>query len=408
MMRRILYVLVALLAACTVVASPVSAADPPAIPSTPEEVHAVAHDALADGILQYMRATYLGEQIDHPDAATLQEAWTHYPEYPRRIVDSVGAEITIYKPLQRIVAYNYHWVYPLDSNEVVVGVCNSAMSDALIYPSVTSKINVGGGGPYPPDIEKIFACDPDAVLTYTELGPGPEFFEAKLPASGEVSRLDFIRPETLREEMLKLGYLLDRTGCAQDYVAWFDRNVNEIEDRLATIPEEERVRVFLDIGAGQTIDRRTVGYGGHMHYHCTDAGGINVAADSVGSAGTVNAEWILQQNPDIILALTYDGGYEKDDPAPLIAHHDELGAISVLQNVPAVKNDRVYCISYKYAYDPHYPAALATIAKWLYPEHFADIDPAAIHQEYIDTFLGVDYKVAEHGVYGYPEDGTER
>jgi iron complex transport system substrate-binding protein len=206
--------------------------------------------------------------------------------------------------------------------------------------------------------------------------------------------------------MLKLGYLLDRSENAQEYVAWFDRTVGGIEERLAAIPEEDRVRVFIDIGSGQTNDRRTVAEGGHMHYHCTDAGGINVAEDYTGSTGTVNVEWILQQNPDVILGLTYDGGYETDDPAPLIAHHDELATIPALRNVPAVADDRIYCISYKYAYDPHYPAALATIVKWFYPGEFADIDPAAIHQEYIDTFLGVDYRVADHGVYGYPDDRT--
>jgi len=400
-MRNRLLLLALVITLVTVVV-PVSAADYAAIPSTPDEVHAVAHDALADGVIQYMRAAHLGEKITHPDAATLRESWTYYPEYPRRIVDSVGKEITLYKPLKRIVAYNYHWVHLLDSDEIVVGVANSAVSDAVIYPSVTSKVNIGGGGPYPPDLEKIFACDPDAVLTYTELGPGPEFFEEKLPKSVQVIRFDFIRPETLREEMLKLGYLLDRNENAQAYVAWFDRHTNEIERRVADIPEDERVRVFLDIGAWQTTDRTTVAAGGHMHYHCTDAGGINVAENYAGKSGTVNAEWIMQQNPDIILGLTYSGGYDTDDSAPLVAHHDELVTMSVLQNIPAVKNDRVYCVSYKYAYDPSYPAVLATIAKWFYPERFTDIDPAAIHQEYIDTFLGAGFKVTEHGVYRYP------
>ena len=398
--------LLALVIALVTVVVPASAVDYAAIPSTPDEVHDVAHDALADGVIQYMRAAHLGEKIAHPDAATLRESWTYYPEYPRRTVDSAGKEVTLYKPLKRIVAYHYHWVYPLGAGDIVVGVAGSAVKkDAVIYPLVTSKVDVGGGGPNEPDLERIFACDPDVVLTYTKLGPGPEFFEEKLPKSVQVIRFDFNRPEMLREEMLKLGYLLNRTENAQAYVVWSDHLVNEIKRRVAEIPEDERVRVFIDKGAGQTTDRRSATTGERMHELCTDAGGINVAENHAGKSGTVNVEWIMQQNPDVILGQTYSGGYATNDYAPLVAHHDELATMPVLQDVQAVKNDRVYCISYKFGTGPSYPAALATTAKWFYPERFTDIDPAAIHQDYIDTFLNVDYSVADHGVFGHPGEG---
>jgi iron complex transport system substrate-binding protein len=43
------------------------------------------------------------------------------------------------------------------------------------------------------------------------------------------------------------------------------------------------------------------------------------------------------------------------------------------------------------------------MAKWFYPEEFEDLDPQAIHQEYVDKFCGIDFDVTKHGVFVYPQ-----
>ncbi|HDS63457.1 MAG TPA: ABC transporter substrate-binding protein [Methanofollis liminatans] len=375
-----------------------------AVPTTPEEVQAVAGDVLAEEIISFMEAEHCGGTGDHLSRADLQDAALNYPEYPRRIVDSTGKTITIVRPLTRIVAYNSHWVTPLHQEDKIVGVANSAVRAAVINPYALGKINIGGGGPTFPDIEKIYECDPDAIITYVTLGPGDDFFVDKMPPSVKVIRMDFLEPSYLREEILKIGYLLDCEEEAARYVAWHDRYVDEIKERTAAIPDDERIRVFIDVGASGGADRRTASEGQYMHTHCTDAGGINVAADTVeAKTGVVNTEWIAQQNPDAILGLCYAGGYETDDPAELADHYSDLLGQKILTFTPAVKNNKVYIISYRYAYGLQYPAALATIAKWFYPDRFADLDPEAINQEYIDRFHGVDYDVTEQGVFTYPD-----
>jgi iron complex transport system substrate-binding protein len=45
----------------------------------------------------------------------------------------------------------------------------------------------------------------------------------------------------------------------------------------------------------------------------------------------------------------------------------------------------------------------AYIAKWLYPDLFEDLDPKALHQEYLTRFLKLDYDLDERGVFVYPE-----
>ena len=70
-----------------------------------------------------------------------------------------------------------------------------------------------------------------------------------------------------------------------------------------------------------------------------------------------------------------------------------------LQQVKAVKENRVYVTRFLWA---AHPIMALYMAKWLYPDIFEDLDPQAVHQEYIDTFQGVDFDVGEHGVFMYP------
>jgi iron complex transport system substrate-binding protein len=43
------------------------------------------------------------------------------------------------------------------------------------------------------------------------------------------------------------------------------------------------------------------------------------------------------------------------------------------------------------------------LAKWFHPDLFEDLDPKAIHQEYLTEFQGLDYKLEEHGTFVYLE-----
>jgi len=46
---------------------------------------------------------------------------------------------------------------------------------------------------------------------------------------------------------------------------------------------------------------------------------------------------------------------------------------------------------------------VAYMAKWFHPELFEDLDPKAIHQEYLTRFQGLDIDLDKKGVFVYPE-----
>ncbi|OPY37802.1 MAG: Periplasmic binding protein [Methanoregula sp. PtaU1.Bin051] len=392
---------------CCIFPPPASAAlAADGIPQTTEEIHEYAQVVMRDEILRYCSAEYTGTSIPHLSSEDLADAVKHYPAYPRRITDSANTTITIIRPLKNIVAVNSMPLGVLDAGDCITSVSSVVPEGATLAPWLAEKTDVGGGQ-NGPDFEKILSLHPDAILTYTQFGQGREFYEDRLPDGVPVIRLDFIRPSTLATEMKKLGYLLNRTDRSSAYVSWHDGIINEINRRLDTIPQGEKARVFIDVWSntftGTGNERRTVS--DSMYYsrsYCSDNGGINIAADLQNPQGTVDIEWIAQQDPEIILGSAYHGGYAAENSGDLKSQYDELSGLPALKEVQAVKNKRIYILSFRYVMGLSYPAARAQAVQWIYPDLFADMNPDAIHQEYVDMFYNVSYDVTRNGAFHYP------
>ncbi len=385
-------------------AVPAAALPDGGVPATPYEVGETARCVLADGIIRYMNAAYAGGAPDHPERDDLCTAALHYPAYPRRITDSSGKLVTIYAPVERAVILNSDLgeaVTILGAGHRVAGVSHSMKKYHRLMPGLCEKNDVRGWSE--PDIEAVLACSPDIVFTYSRW-PAADRLDDKLPLSVRVVRLDFYKATTLRDEMITLGYLLDRSGKAEEYAAWHDTYTDLIGERVSEIREDERVRVYLDSGGGKTSGRGTYSTGTGLHDLCTAAGGANIAEGYVSGYADVETEWILKEHPDVIIGISYKGGYETDDAAAMADYYDEIMGQPGFQEIRAVTEGRVHIIANAYAFAPGYPAALAQMAKWLYPGLFEDLDPVAIHQEYIDRFVGIDYNVSEEGAFIYPRN----
>jgi ABC-type Fe3+-hydroxamate transport system substrate-binding protein len=137
--------------------------------------------------------------------------------------------------------------------------------------------------------------------------------------------------------------------------------------------------------------------------YCVVAGTINIAANAVGPSGTIDTEWIMKENPDAILGLAYKGGYNTDNISDLKNQYDEIMSLPLLQNVSAVRNNRVYVIGFRFTNGPTYPAAYAAIAKWMYLICFAILKILRRFIRNMSPGILVDYNVSEHGVYYYPK-----
>jgi iron complex transport system substrate-binding protein len=319
-------------------------------------------------------------------------------------IDAAENTATVKMPIERMVILNTDFaeaIAVLDERDKVVGVTHTTKECTKFLSEISAMTDIGDWST--PDIEAILACDPDTVCVYAKW-PGAEKLDDKLPDDLNIVRLDFYKAETLREEMIKLGYLLNKKERTGEYLRWHDRYVDAINEKVSGIPDDEKVRVFIDSGGGKTFGRKAYSTGTGMHDLCVCAGGVNIAEGYVEKYADVETEWILEQDPDIIIGLSYKGGYETNDNTLMKVHYNDILALPGFANVAAVQNERVHIMSSGFAFAPHYPASLAMMAKWLYPEKFDDLDPEVIHQEYIDTFIGIDFDVSGEGVFEYPPD----
>ena len=72
-----------------------------------------------------------------------------------------------------------------------------------------------------------------------------------------------------------------------------------------------------------------------------------------------------------------------------------------------MQDNRVHIISGDLTLKSGLPIGIAYQAKWYYPELCEDVDPQAIHQDFVDRFCpGLDFDVRTHGVFAYPEPAS--
>ena len=318
------------------------------------------------------------------------------------LIDTANRTVTLKMPIERIVAVtddSAEALRVLHATDKVVGVSVETLENFVYLPEFNQTPNVGKWNE--PDIERILTLDPDLVISYKSATP--KYIEPKLNDTHIPSvALDLYRADDLPAEMKMLGYIVGKTAEADKYLELFNEVTDTVSEKTSTIPEDKRVRVYLEGSAD--LKTYTKGKGGDLA--CTMAGGVNLASNLEGSYPEVESEWVMVQNPEVIVRLAQPSeipcGYEIDDPSGFEAKRDEILARTGWSNITAVKDNRVHMLLYEFGASPGVPVTIAYMAKWFYPELFEDLDPQAIHQEYLTEIQGMDYDLKEHGVFVYP------
>lgn len=311
-----------------------------------------------------------------------------------------GKPVTIKKPVERMIVlstYATEAVRLLKSTDRIVGVPTYVSTQhARFFPELVELPTIGSG--FKPDIEKVIELEPDMVIAYAT-SPKPEEFEDKLPESITVVYLDFTQADLMIEDFAKLGYILgkkDEAGEIADFYREFDSSINE---QVGELSEDERPGVYIESIWNSESKYKAIGKNTGADNAITMAGGVNIA--DFDDHKIIDAEWVITQNPDVIIAQVFTGmgcGYEYDDPSGLEAVRESIMNRPELAEITAVKENRVYCISIQVTTKPRYFVGVAYLTKWFHPELFDDFDILAEHAEYLEKFQGVPYQ----GIYVYP------
>ncbi len=341
--------------------------------------------------------------LDEDDLARVEEIIGGDPT-TITLIDSTERVVTVDIPVERIVPLHMRHataVIVLGGEDKIVGVGSTVLERDVLFPELSELPSAGSHKE--PDLEAILELEPDLVITFTNF-PTQDQLEDKLPPEVAVVRFDLSMIDTLKGEMMALGYLIGNREQVNDYDEWYDHYMETVQERVSDIPEEDRVKVFMERESPAREASVRWAYASDTGYTdlCNIAGGKNIATEKIEYNGDVEAEWVMEENPDVIIGLSYSGGYNVDDDAPLGAYRDGIMSAPGFDLIDAVKNDRVHVISGDFALGPQMTIGTVAVAKWLYPELFSDLDPEAIHKEFLKDLMHADYNPDEHGAFVYP------
>jgi iron complex transport system substrate-binding protein len=319
------------------------------------------------------------------------------------LVDSADRIVTVKKPVERTVlasgssAYFAEAIQIFGAENKIVGVSDFIEMCDIYYPKLSKLPSVGG---YPADYEAILSLNPDLVTVPYHVAEKAE----KLLSGITVVALNFWNADVYTEELMKLGYIFGEEEAAKHYIDDFhDKYIGLIKEQTEKLSEEGKPKVYLENGYG---DYKTYAAKSGAQQFIDITGGKNIFVDIPKGSVDVDPEAVVERNPDIIIRYINHKdaggrGYHSDDVSTLKAVWEDMMNRPELANVTAVKNKRVYIINSGLQYGAAYPIALTYWAKWFHPDLFEDLDPQAIHQEYMDAFFGIDFNVYEHGIFVY-------
>ena len=338
-------------------------------------------------------------------------------------IDIFGEAVTVNKPIKRLANVGYCSIditRMLGAMDILLPIVGYDRSNWPSFYPVMSKWAVVGYEPDNCDFEYILSLEPDAVQTNLEssrfLVGGLEkkrMFEERLPGIPIIC-LNMRDPDISSQNVRTYGYILDNEDEAEEFINWYEGHLSTFKTRTDELSEDEKPRVYLEMrsyGAPQgTFEGYLAGCtSGYWGRALAIAGGANILeCPSEKTSMEIDPEWVIEQNPAFIIkwgvpgwALDYTH-YETDDPSVYVAERQEILNRPELANVDAVKNGHVYIIDAQVCTGAGtLVIGIAYMGKWLHPDLFADIDPQAIHQEYIE-FCRIGFDVREHGVFVYP------
>jgi iron complex transport system substrate-binding protein len=208
--------------------------------------------------------------------------------------DAMGRKVTLNLPLERVVSLSpsvTEVLFAIGADDRTVGV-----SKHCDFP-IAAKLKPKVGDFNSPDMEKVIAAAPDAVL-FTEYARSEDL--SSLEGAGIPA---FVLPAAKVEDILStirtLGEMTERAGSADRLAAAIGTKVEEIGARIGEVSEESRPRVYVEVDGPRTL--YAVGPGSFMDDLIRLAGGRNVFAHKSAPYFPVDSGEVVKADPEVIL-----------------------------------------------------------------------------------------------------------
>jgi iron complex transport system substrate-binding protein len=277
-------------------------------------------------------------------------------DFPMTISDDLGRQVTLTAKPERIISLlpsNTEILFAVGAGDQVIGVtsyCNYP-------PEAATRQQIGGITVQSISVETVIALEPDLILAtqaQTEL----------IDTLAEIGlTVITLHPRTLDDIYANIELVGRVTGHADQattLAADLRRRAETVQSTSATIPDNERLRVFYEVWHDPLI---TAGPHTVIGQVIELAGGDNIFADVNEDWPQVSPEVIVTRNPAVILGPDSHGD---------VLTGEKIAGRPGWANIDAVQNGRVYlfdgdAISRP---GPRIIDMLEEIARDLYPDRF--------------------------------------
>jgi iron complex transport system substrate-binding protein len=270
------------------------------------------------------------------------------------------------------------------------------------YPEIAEVPPIGGL--YDPSTEAIINLQPDVLIlplwsVYQETTPDLDTLEeAGIPTVFIDFTMDPYGDGQIRSLSL-LGKLLGQEERADNIIEFYDQEIDAVLDRVAAM-SGEKPTVYLEIGMYGPDDWGATSVS--MGVSSIDyAGGENIAKGVLTSTGKLDREYILSEDPDVIVIclspyfgasadgdkMGFGSSTTPDQLAEMAGQYLEREGWSELT---AVKEKRVYFYYSGLTFSIDNFAIMQFMASWLYPDDFTDLDPIASLQEFYGLYMPIE------------------
>lgn len=290
--------------------------------------------------------------------------------------DSSGTPITLPAPAERVVCLNSdvaEAMVLLGAGDRVVGVAQTVTTDSALMRHLPKAVSVGDW--QTPSVEKTLQLKPDAVIGYSSSKPknADQFTGAGI----NLIYLDCYKFDTLERDIRELGTMTGTKTEAEKYCSFLNSYKQQVSDRLSNITGPLPT-VYVEGYSDYSAQGKDSGVDILMGI----ARGKNLAADLGEQWPKVTPEWVISENPAVILKTA-----SLKPDITLDKVRDAIMTRTGFEVLDAVKEKRVFVLNGDLVYGPRSPAGLVYLAKALHPEECSDISPDAVLEEYAEKFV---------------------
>jgi iron complex transport system substrate-binding protein len=286
------------------------------------------------------------------------------------IADGAGRNITLTVPVKRIISINNgltEMLCALGVGDNIVG-----RDDSSTLPPYILNVTSVGSDSYAPNVEIILQLKPDIVfadsmLTYNDVAM-KQLTDAGIP----VFIADPTDPEPTQHSnativdfscnlMNQLASIVGNQEKADEYVTYVQYYNKLVQDRLANLTQSQKPTVMLEWYAP---------YNTFVTPGLDQAGGINIAENQTIYAPVLSPEFVVEQNPSIIIYMISSPTHDVNDFK--VARDQILNRVE-LSNVDAITEGQVYVCDWASRGGVRCIVGYLYWAKWCQPSLFADI-----------------------------------